>query len=165
MLDKNNDWDSAFSLFKPSNHVYRTSVKGVVVVKKILCLFFCVTLLYGCNNDIRSYEYVGESKNWEAVYKYKVNYLKNGDNHSENDMKIKYKGEIEKLANGEVIKVTYNIGAKIGSDTLVVEDVSESFDIGSPGGLNASTLEGSEVGIITVSWGGNYEEFEIKSSK
>lgn len=57
------------------------------------------------------------------------------------------------------------IGAKSGSETLVVEDVSETLDIGSPGGLNASTLEGSEVGIITVSWGENYEEFEIKSSK
>lgn len=132
---------------------------------KFLCLFFCVALLYGCNDDIRSYEYVGKSDNWEAVYKYKVNYLKNGDNHSENDMKINYKGEIEKLANGEVIKVTYNIGAKSGSETIVVEDVRESFNIGSPGGLNASILEGSEVGIITVSWGGNYEEFEIKSFK
>ncbi|MER2171394.1 MAG: membrane lipoprotein lipid attachment site-containing protein [Psychrobacillus psychrodurans] len=134
-------------------------------MKKILCIFFCVILLSGCNKDIRSYEYVGESDNWEVVYKYKVNYLKNGDNDSENDMKINYKGEIEKLANGEVIKVTYKIGAKSGSDTLVVEDVSESFDIGGPGGLNASTLQGSEVGIITVSWGENYEEFEIKSSK
>ena len=103
------------------------------MVKKILCIFFCVILLSGCKNDIRSYEYVGESDNWEVVYKYKVNYLKNGDNHSENDMKINYKGEIEKLANGEVIKVTYKIGAKSGSDTLVVEDVSKSYDIGSPG--------------------------------
>ena len=135
------------------------------MVKKILCIFFCVILLSGCKNDIRSYEYVGESDNWELVYNYKVNYLKNGDNHSENDMKINYKGEIEKLANGEVIKVTYKIGAKSGSDTLVVEDVSKSFDIGSPGGLNAYNLEGSEVGIITVSWGENYEELEIKSSK
>lgn len=134
-------------------------------MKKIFWVFLCAVLLSGCTNDSRNYEYAGESENWKVVYKYKVNYLKNGDNHSENDMKLNYKGEIEKLAKGEVIKVTYKIGAKSGSDTLVVEDASESFDIGSPRSLNASTLQGSEVGIITVSWGENYEEFEIKSSE
>lgn len=134
-------------------------------MKKLICLFFCVVLLSGCNDDIRSYEYVGEGDNWKVVYKYKVNYLQNGDNRSENEMRINYIGEIEKLQDGEVVEVTYKIGQKSGSQTLKVEDVSKSLNIGSAGGLNASTLEGSEVGIITVSWGENYEEFEIKSSK
>ncbi|MEK5185385.1 hypothetical protein [Solibacillus sp. FSL W7-1324] len=133
-------------------------------MKRILCLVICVFLLTGCNYETRSHEYVGESDNWAIDYKYNVK-IKNDENHSEFEIKINYKGEIDKLANGEAIQVTYKIGEKSGSETFIVKDASEPLYLVSPGNLNASTLEGNEVGIITVSWGENYEEFEIKSSK
>lgn len=136
------------------------------ILKKIISIFSFVFLLSGCNEDIKTYEYVGESENWKAVYKYEVHFLNNGDNRSEEELRITYLGENEKIPIGTVIESTYKIGQKSGSQTIEVEEISKPLDIANGGGgVNTSILQGSEIGVITVSWDGNFEEIEIKNTK
>ena len=135
-------------------------------MKKILSIFFCVFLLSGCSEDVKTYEYTGESDHWKAVYKYEVQYLKSGENRSEKELKLTYIGDIKKIPSNTVIEYKYKIGSKGGSQTLEFEEINKSIEIkDSGGGLNVSTLEGSEIGTITISWDGNSEEFEIKNTK
>lgn len=141
----------------------------MTIFKKIISMFFCVFLLAGCTADREIYEYIGESDNWKAVYKYEVEYLKNGLNHSTNDIKITYIGDMGKIRNGTAIEYTFDIGGRSGSDILKVENNGEHIEIhtsaGSDRGFNSATFHGSEIGIMTVSWDGKYEEFEIKNTK
>lgn len=138
------------------------------ILKKMFYIFFCVFLLTGCNNKIESYEYVGKSDNWEAIFNYKVEYLSNGDNFSRYEVKVNYIGD-EKLQNGTLIEYTYKLGSKSGLHTYDFEEIKETTEVemgvtGS-GGSNLSILQGSEIGIVKVSWNGKYEEIEIKNAK
>lgn len=135
-------------------------------MKKIIYIFFCVFLLTGCNKEIESYEYVGKSDNWEAIFTYRVEYLSNGDNSSRYELKINYIGD-EKLQQGTVIEYSYKLGSKRGSNTYELEEMLDSGEIEgtSSSGTNLSTLQGSETGIVTISWDGKSEEIEIKSIK
>ena len=138
----------------------------MIILKKIIYIFFCVFLLTGCNIKIENYEYVGKSDNWEATFNYRVEYLSNGRNVSRYEVKINYIGD-KKLQKGTVIEYTYELGSKKGSNTYELEETEESGEIegSGAGGTNLSTLHGSEIGIVTISWDGTYEEFEIKSTK
>ena len=135
-------------------------------MRKILSIFFCVFLLSGCSEDVKTYEYAGQSDHWKAVYKYEVQYLTSGENRSKNELKLTYIGDIEKIPSNTVIEYKYNIGSKSGSKTLELEETNKSIEIeDSGGGLNASILEGSEIGTITILWDGKSEEIEIKNTK
>ena len=136
------------------------------ILKKIVVIFFFVFLLFACNQNIVSYEYVGGSENWKAVYKSEVQYLKNGDTRIENELTITYLDEDKKLSSRTEIEITYKIGARSGSEIFYVEKLSEASEIESGSAtVNAAILTGNEIGIITVAWDGIFEEFEIKSTK
>ena len=138
----------------------------MTILNKILYIFFCLFLLTGCNIEIENYEYVGKSDNWEAIFTYRVEYFNNGDNSSRDEVKINYIGD-KKLQKGTVIEYTYKLGAKSGSNTYELEEMKESGEIegAGSGGINLSTLQGDETGIVTISWDGKYEEIEIKRTK
>ena len=133
---------------------------------KILYIFFCLFLLTGCNIEIENYEYVGKSDNWEAIFTYRVEYFNNGDNSSRDEVKINYIGD-KKLQKGTVIEYTYKLGAKSGSNTYELEEMEESGEIegAGSGGINLSTLQGDETGIVTISWMENMKKLKLRGQK
>lgn len=134
-------------------------------LKKFIFTCFCLFLLAACSVDIKKFEFVGQSEHWKVVYQYEIEYLKDGQNRSDSELKITYIGDPEKIPNGTVIEYNYTIGSKSGSKSIEFEEMKDSIVIEDSGsGVNLAILEGNEIGTINISWDGKSEEFEIKNA-
>lgn len=126
-------------------------------------VFICAVLLVGCTAKSETYEYNGESEHWEVVFKHSVDLLKNANNFYVDELVITYIGESEDIPLQSKIEYTYEIGSKTFSDTITFEEIKDSMMIKNGMKGNApNTLQGDEVGILTISWNGQSERVVTK---
>ncbi|YCI78836.1 membrane lipoprotein lipid attachment site-containing protein [Bacillus sp. R1-10] len=150
-------------------------------MKKIFTVLFIMMVLTACSFNTskgtqsetraeHNYQFIGDSKHWEAVYSYKASEIW-GENdrkqttHSSKEnyvLTLKYKGSLEELSFMKNLEYTYETTSSSGTKTEQYnEPPSEKVFTTSGGSEGGAIIGEGEVIKVNVKWDDNEESFEL----